>query len=214
MDNVLLIGAGGHAKSVIAFLNHQKGLNIIGLVEKDGAPCGGMILGVPVIGTDSQLQLLSDSGYHNALITLGSVGNNVPRKRLYNLAKSVGFEFVNAFHPDSTVSEYANIGKGVTVLAQAVVGPDTRIGNNVIINSGAIIEHDCNVGDHVHLAPGAKIAGGVSIGADSHIGIGAVVLQGLRIGVNALIGAGAVVNRDVPEGAVVMGVPGKVTRYR
>jgi acetyltransferase EpsM len=54
----------------------------------------------------------------------------------------------------------------------------------------------------------------VDIGEGSWIGAGAVVKQGVHIGKWAMIGAGAVVIKDVPDNAVVAGVPAKIIKYK
>ncbi len=54
----------------------------------------------------------------------------------------------------------------------------------------------------------------VRIGAWADIGVNAVILPGVTIGKGAIIGAGAVVNKDVPDFAVVAGVPAKFLRWR
>lgn len=214
MRKVLLIGAGGHAKVVLEFLKKTTDIEIVGLIEKDQSKIGGRLLDLPVIGADEQLVPLLNAGATHALITVGSVGDNSIRKKLYDQVQSAGFSFINAVHPLAVVSGYARLGTGNTLMAGAMIGPDTVIGNNVIVNTGAVIEHDCVIGDHVHIAPGSKIAGGVRIGSGSFIGIGAVIIQGLTVGENVLIGAGTVVVDNIPDNAVVFGAPGKIRKYR
>jgi UDP-perosamine 4-acetyltransferase len=65
------------------------------------------------------------------------------------------------------------------------------------------------IGNHAHIAPGATLSGAVQVGQLSHIGTGASVRQGIRIGERAVVGVGSVVVRDVPDGAVVRGVPAR-----
>ena len=54
----------------------------------------------------------------------------------------------------------------------------------------------------------------VRIGNDIWIGVGSSILPGVTIGDGAVIGARSVVTHDVPEGAIVVGVPARILRYR
>jgi acetyltransferase EpsM len=53
----------------------------------------------------------------------------------------------------------------------------------------------------------------VEVGEGTMIGIGAVIIQGIKIGKWTIIGAGAVVVNDIPDYAMVVGVPGKIIKY-
>ena len=86
---------------------------------------------------------------------------------------------------------------------------------SIIINGGSVIGRNCKISHEVAL--GTKGAGrglGVPIiGDDVYIGAGAKVLGSIRINDRAIIGANAVVIKDVPEGAIVAGVPAKIIGY-
>jgi UDP-perosamine 4-acetyltransferase len=211
---VVLIGAGGHAKVVIELLKKTADIEIIGLIEKDSTSIGKKLMDVPVIGTDEQLANMFNNEITSVLITVGSVGDNTPRKKLYDNLKQLGFSYINAVHPSAILSGYATLGEGNTLMAGSIIGPGAEIGNNVIVNTGSIIEHDCRIGDHVHIAPGVKLSGGVQIGSCAHLGTGATVIQNIKIGANCLIGAGTVVISDIPDNAVMVGNPGRVIKFR
>lgn len=119
-----------------------------------------------------------------------------------------------AVHRTAFVAGNALLGPGCQILAQAAVCVEVRLGAACIINTGASIDHECLLGDGVHVAPGARLAGSVSVGRYSMIGIGATVLPRLRIGENVIVGAGAVVTHDVPDNAIVTGMPARIVKER
>jgi sugar O-acyltransferase (sialic acid O-acetyltransferase NeuD family) len=106
-----------------------------------------------------------------------------------------------------------DVGAGAVVCPGAVITAGSSLGRHVLVNVGATISHDCRIGDFVTVSPGAHLAGHVSVGDGTFVGIGAVISDRISIGEGCLIGAGAVVVRDVVEGSVVMGVPGRVVRW-
>lgn len=118
------------------------------------------------------------------------------------------------------------------------IGMNTQIGSYSEIKKGAYVGDDCRFQSYVFVPECTVIRDGVFVGprvtflndkypnarkaidgtwtltpcyvdAGSTIGGGATILPGIRIGRNALIGAGAVVTKDVPDYAVVAGVPAK-----
>jgi UDP-perosamine 4-acetyltransferase len=209
VTRVVGLGAGGHAKVVLDILARDGGWDVVGLLDPDPTLHGTEILGAAVLGGDELLPELVTQGVTHAFVGLGSTGDLRPRRGLYELARGYGLEPAAAVHPDAVVSSFAKIGPGVTVMAAAVVNPGAVVGVNVVVNTGAIVEHDCVIADHVQIAPGAVLAGGVRVGELAHVGLGARVREGISIGARALVGAGAVVVDDVPDGAVVTGVPAR-----
>jgi UDP-perosamine 4-acetyltransferase len=205
---VVGLGSGGHAKSVLDALRSSGRFDVVALVDDDPARAGGDLLGVPVVAA-SELERLRADGVAHAFVGIGGVGDNGPRTRAFERLLAAGFELPAVLHASASVSPWARLGRGVQVLAAAVVNADASVGDNVILNTGAIVEHDCRIGAHVHVAPGVRLGGLTEIGESAHVGIGATVLQSLRVGPRALVAAGAVVVEDVPAGAGVAGVPAR-----
>jgi sugar O-acyltransferase (sialic acid O-acetyltransferase NeuD family) len=144
-------------------------------------------------------------------VALG-IGDNRARQKVADLCRRSGFAIVTAVHPSAVLSPSARIGVGTVVMPLAVVNADARLGSGVIINTGAVIEHDCVVDDYSHIAPNAVLGGRACVGAFSLLGLGAVVCPGGNVGPRSIIGAGAVVARDIPDDAVAMGVPARVSK--
>ncbi len=205
MKKILLIGGGGHCKSVADTLLRLDEYNEIGIVDvHDEGALFGLI---EVIGNDDDLPELREAGFTDALITVGSVGNTDLRRRLYGKISELGFNIPNIIDPTAIISPYAKLGKGIFIGKNAVVNAGCAIGDGAIINTGTIVEHECYIGEFVHISPGAVLCGGVEVGDDTHIGANASVKQYIKLGKNVIVGMGSVVIRDVRDNVTVVGNP-------
>jgi sugar O-acyltransferase (sialic acid O-acetyltransferase NeuD family) len=205
---LLLVGAGGHCRSVIDSLDMEEYADV---AIANGAPAAGMG-GIRVVGSDSDAARLFGEGYKFAVVAVGSVGDPSERARLYREYKKIGFVFPPVIDPTAIVSKNAAIGDGAFIGKGAIINTGAAIGVCGIINTGAVIDHDCVVGDFAHVGPNASLSGGVCVGNNSHIGIGCSVIQCVRIGADTVVGAGSVVTGDVPSGVVAAGVPCKTIK--
>ena len=202
MDKILLIGAGGHARSCIDVLEEENQFEIAGLIEK-GESISNESLGYPVIGTDDDLKDLRKQ-YKNALITVGQIKSPAIRVKLYQLLKELNFTLPVIVSSQAYVSKHAQIGEGSIIMRGVIINANAKIGNNCIINNRALIEHDAIIGNHSHIATGAIVNGGVSVGSESFIGSGVVTKQYISIGNNCSVGAGVTLKSDVKSGQVII----------
>ncbi len=204
--SVAVVGAGGHAKVCIeSLLLSDHAISACVGLPGDPPKC----LGYEVLYGDERLKDLWDDGVRLAFIALGPNGL---RSRLADYATGLGYEIVKAIHPSSVISPTASLGRGVAVMAGAVINAATSIGDLSIINTGATVDHDCRLGRAVHVAPQVGVAGNVSIGDRTFLGIGSRVIPDRRIGADVMVGAGAAVIRDLEDKARVAGVPARPIR--
>lgn len=208
MKDIILIGGGGHCKSVIDSLNRLNQYNIRGVIDIE-ENLGEIISGYKVIGTDNDLEKLFSQGIKYAFITLGSVGNPTNRIKLYNLCKGINYTIPKIIDSTAIISDNTDIGLGTFVAKGVIINSDTVIGENAIINTGSIIEHDCRIGNNVHISPAVTLGGGVHIGDNSHIGIGSTIIQNISIGRNVIIGSSSNVIRDISDDIKAYGNPCK-----
>lgn len=205
---ILLLGGGGHCRSVLDSLMAMSCFSAIGIVDKK---CNSTT--IPIVGEDSDLERLYADGYTDAFITVGSIGDVTIRRRLYEHIKQIGFYIPNIIDITSVVSPSADLGEGIFVGKKAVINADARIGNCAIINTTAVIEHECRIGDFVHVATGSILCGNVSVDNGTHIGAGSVIKQGVHIGTNTMIGMGSVVLKDMGSEVTAYGNPCKEVNH-
>lgn len=208
MEKLVLIGGGGHCKSVLDSAIRSKKYKEI-VITDPSLPAGTSILGCSVVGNDSILPDLITDGFTSAFITVGSITETEIRKKLMTMIGTLGFELVTIIDPSAIISEYSTIGGGSFVGKGVIVNADVNIGENCILNSGCIIEHDCFVDSFSHISVGTVLCGNVRIGKESFIGAGSTVIQGKRIGNNSIVGANSVVLTDVGDNMKVYGIVSK-----
>ena len=204
--NLLLIGGGGHCRSVLSSVLAEKEYEEVGIIDFTNIP----VMGISVVGRDEDLPTLKNSGWTDAFITVGSIGNTGLRRRLYQMIKKLGFTIPSIIDPTAIVAQDVKIGEGCFVGKGAVLNSGTEIGECAIINTGAVIEHDCKIGAFAHISPGTVLCGQVKVGNDSHVGAGSVVRQQIEIGNETLVGIGSVVVQNIPDCVKALGNPCKV----
>lgn len=209
----VLIGAGGHAGVLIEALVAAGHRPPVAVLDADASRHGSRFFGVEIVGGDDLLGDFVRRGVARFVLGVGSAGSTRVRRLVYQRAIATGARPLEVVHPTAFVAPSAQLGAGVQLAPRAVVHTGAALGAGVLINTAAIVEHDCRVGDFAHVATGGVLAGGVVVGAGVHVGAGAVVRQGITLGERAVVGAGAVVVRNVPAGAVVVGVPARVLRF-
>lgn len=191
-SNLILFGAGGHARACIDVIESAGVYSIIGLVGRE-SELRSIHCGYEVIGRDDFLDDLFFQS-ENAFIGVGQILTPNPRIELYKKITKFGFKLPSIISPNAYVSPKSFIGQGSLIMHGAIVNAGAYIGNNCIINTRSLIEHDCCIEDHCHISTGAILNGGVTVGAGTFIGSSAVLREGITIGERLVISMGSVIN--------------------
>lgn len=206
--NVVIIGAGGHAK-VIADIIQKSGDVIFGLLD-DNLEEG------TIIDNNNNLKVIGDLNKrftlpitHKDLEFIVAIGDNKKRKEIVENNKIPNVKYYTAKHPSAVIGMNVNIGEGTVIMPNVCINSSAKIGKHCIINTGAIIEHDNKIEDYVHISPNATLCGTVTIGENTHIGAGATIKNNIEIASDCIIGAGAVVVKNIKETGTYIGVPAK-----
>lgn len=124
--------------------------------------------------------------------------------------------------PGAFIREQVEIGDNAVIMMGAIINIGARIGQGTMIDMGAVLGGRATVGNHCHIGAGAVLAGVIEpasatpviIEDDVLVGANAVIIEGVHVGKGAVVAAGAIVIDDVPDNAVVAGVPARIVKMK
>lgn len=203
----IIIGAGTYGQVYAAYL--RESYEIVAFYDDDLSLKGKLIEEIPVLGT------VSDALQAKGVAVFIPIGNNPVRLRLMEMFLKEGFDLPSFIHPDTIIHNSVVLGKAVYVLPGTHIMPLTSIGDFSMISMGVNIAHHSIIEKGCFFSQGSNIGASMHIKELAYVGISATLMTGVEIiGSNCLVGAGAVVIKDVPDNAVMAGVPAKVLRYK
>ena len=201
--NLILIGGGGHCKSVIDVVE-SAGYTILGILDT-AENVGNKVLNYNIIGKDDDIPHYVDKALF--IITVGQIKDPSLRVKLHQKVINCGGQFATVIASTAHVSKYSSIGEGTVIMHQAVVNADAKVGIGCIINTFANIEHDAVVADFCHISTGAMVNGNCTVGKGTFLGSQAVMVNGVSIAEGCIIAAGAVVRKNIVYKGIYSGNP-------
>lgn len=201
---LILIGGGGHCKSVIE-VAESAGYEIKGILDMPDEVGKEVLPGHKVIGTDDEIpQYVEECDF---VITVGFIKNPALRIKLYNKVKAAGGRLATIIASTAHVSKYAELGEGTVIMHHAFVNAGAKIGDNCIINTFVNIEHDAEVGNQCHISTGTMVNGECKIGENCFIGSQSVCANCIEIASDIIVGAGSVVRKSIRMKGIYAGNP-------
>ena len=201
--NLILIGGGGHCKSVIE-VAESAGYTILGILDRP-EEVGKKVLTYEVVGVDDDIPHYVDKA--EFVITVGFIKNPALRIKLYNKLLEAGGKLATLIAFTAHVSKYAVLGAGTVVMHQAFVNAGAVIGDNAIINTFANIEHDAHIGNQCHISTGAMVNGDCIVGDNCFIGSQSVLANAISICPDVVVGAGSLVRKSISQAGIYSGNP-------
>lgn len=203
MKPLILVGGGGHCKSVIEAAE-SCGITILGVLDLPEM-IGKEILGHRIIGSDDDICKFTDKA--EFVVTVGHIKDSSLREKIHNKIKTEGGVLATIVASSANVSKYAQLGAGSVVLHGAMVNSATIIGEGVIINTLSNIEHDAEIGDFCHISTGAMVNGNCKVGRSTFIGSQSVMLNGIEICDGCVVAAGSFVRKSINIKGIYAGNP-------
>ena len=200
---LILIGGGGHCKSVIE-VAESAGYTILGILDRP-EEIGKKVLDYEIIGVDDDIPRYVNQA--DFVITVGFIKNPALRINLYEKVLQAGGKLATLIASTAHVSKYAQIGQGTVIMQQAFVNAGAVIGDNVIINTFANIEHDAQIGNQCHISTGTMVNGDCQIGDNCFIGSLSVLANAISICSDVSVGAGSLVRKSIHQAGIYSGNP-------
>ena len=191
MRPIILVGGGGHCKSVIEAAE-SAGYTIKGILDLPQF-MGNKVLDYAVIGSDDEIPLY--------------IKNPLLRNKLHERIEAADGNLATVIASTAHVSKYATLGTGTVVLHGAMVNAGATIGKGCIINTLANIEHDVIIGDYCHISTGAMVNGDCRVGKNTFLGSQSVMVNDTSIPSNSVFAAGCLVRKSLTIEGLYAGNP-------
>jgi sugar O-acyltransferase (sialic acid O-acetyltransferase NeuD family) len=211
MQDLVIVGAGGHGREVLQCARdmnaHAPQWNVLGFVD-DAFVEPRAVGDVSLLGRVDYL-----AGRSCAVVV--AIGAPAVRCQVVLRLRALGVSnFATLIHPSVIFGARVVLGAGTTVAAGAILTTDIVIGEHVVVNTAAVVSHDCRVDNFSTLAPRVTLCGASRLGEGVEMGAAASVMPGLSIEPWAKVGAGACVTSAVRSNETVVGVPATCVRRR
>lgn len=181
-QRLLIIGSGGHGRSVAEAVLTGETYDLIGFID-DCADTSQQVMGFPVVGKLTNLSQYKSMA--DAVIV--AIGQNELREQLHEMTAIAGFSVATVLHPQAIVSPSAVIGAGCTIMAGSVLGTQAQLGQGVIVNCGAVVDHDAVIHAFGHIGVNASMAGHSEVGHGAWLQAGSVLNYGEKLSAGKIL---------------------------
>lgn len=208
-EKIVIVGAGGHAKTIVDTLERLDTFEIAGYISKENVG-SDIYRGYKIIGRDEDLKEIYKSGVVNAIIAVGFMGRSTLRQKLYEDLKQIGYKLPAIVDPTAIIATDVVIDEGTYIGRNVVVNADAKIGKCCILNTSCVVDHENHIGNFTHISVQAVCCGKVHIGENCMLGANSTVIQNITVGDNTVIGAGALIIKDIGCNLIVKDKKNKI----
>ncbi|MGL5126385.1 MAG: acetyltransferase [Fusobacteriaceae bacterium] len=198
MKKLIILGAGGFAKSIIDAIDESQ-YKLVGFIDsfKKGEHQGYKILA-------NSIEEIEDKEKYIYFI---GIGDPKSREEYFYNFKKYDLKLANIIDKTSILSRNITMGEGIFIGKRVIVNADTVLEDNVVLNTRSLIEHGNYIGAHTNISTNSVLNGDVKVGSRTFIGSCTVVNGQIKIGNDSIIGSGSIVIRDVEDNVVEAGTP-------
>ncbi|HLN77238.1 MAG TPA: acetyltransferase [Nocardioidaceae bacterium] len=205
---VLLVGASGLTREVLAVERAIAPFRTIWIVDDDPARWGQEMDGAAVVGGLEEVKRYDDS----EIVVCAEQPS--ARRRLVARLSQLGVadeQYTRVIHPGVDIPNGCTVGDGSILLANVVLTVDIAVGRHVVIMPNVTLTHDDVVEDYATLGAGVSLGSNVRVGSGACLGMNSSVDDGLAVGENAMLGMGSALMSELPRGGTAFGVPARTS---
>ncbi len=211
MQKIAMVGSGELSDRLIYYFEETGFASIVGMFD-DFEAAGALKHDRPVLGGAKDIPAAFGKGAFDAVAIAVGYKQRKFRREIYAALKERGVPIATFVHPSSYVEKSALLKEGSIVLVDCTIDMHARVGENVLLSSRCFVSHHVTIGAHTFCAPAVNLAGHTEIGPCCFLGINTTCIDGVRVGMNVQTAAGSVVTKDVPDHALIAGVPAVVKK--
>lgn len=202
MQQVIIVGAGGHAAEIDEYIKYSRAgkgpfLSVAGFIDDNPDSYKKYRFSAPFQGSIKDHEVQQDVEY------LLGIANLEHRRRITELLLAKGARFTGFVHPDIYLSASATLGQGVIIAPNVNVGPNVVIGDFTLINSRCSLGHDTRIGRYNFISPNVCFSGFTTLGDENLFGINSATIPGITVGSRNKIAAGMVLDKPVGDNTTV-----------
>lgn len=214
MKKLIILGAGGSGHDIVSIVNSinkiQKEFEIIGFLDDNPNLYDVSFLGYKVLGTINEAYKFVDAVF---ISSIANPINRYVRRQVFESVLSQGCTFCNIIHPSVFLYDDVQIGEGVVINANCIIGTNVVIGDNIHFGYSCNVAHESIVGNHSAFGSGVNLSSCTSIGNDCYIGCGVSSAHDVIISENTLVAVGSAIVENIFDNSDTwIGVPAERLR--
>lgn len=207
MKKLIIYGNGDFAKLIAHHFKINRDYKLIAFCADKQFITGTIFNGLPIYSTE-EINKISSPEDVEIFVAIGYKSMRA-REKMFDKAKSLGFNFASLHSKNAFIDETAIIGKNSVIFPGSQIEPNVKICDNCIIWTSSVICHDSIIAEHSFVAAQSVIGGHTKIGRRCFLGFNSTIIHNVTIGDDCLIGAKSLVTRDIPSNSKCIGIPAK-----
>ncbi len=207
-NKIVIVGDGEFSEIAFEYFTYDSPYTVVAFAVEKQFITKANLYGLPIIAFEDIEKFYSPKEFKIFTAITFTKFNRV-RTRLYEEAKSKGYNFVSYISSKAFVWRNAKIGENCFIFENTNIQHNVEIGNNVVLWSGDHICHRSKIKDNCFLGSNVVISGYCEVGKNSFVGANSTFVNNISIGDNSFVAAGALITRSYGNSLFLKGSPAK-----